>query len=130
MIEVAGPADQPDAFELAEERGPSLPCTRSMYQLAAEHGDGLAAEDDAIAAGAHPDDAAARRGLVADHLRLAEALRPEGGEATMGRSGDRILVDAGAGREEARHEIDPGLLRTRGHDDPAHRQRAERRELR
>ena len=81
---------------------------------------GPAAELHARPGQAHPHQAAARGGLVAGELALAQALAPEGAQAAVRRAGHRVLVDAGAGGEETRDEIVRRAdRRAAGDHDPA-----------
>src|SRR5262245_33276311 len=92
-------------------------------QVATEYCDCLAAQLDAIALECEAERAAARGDLPGDELGAAELAAPVRREAAVRGAGDRILVDAGAGREEARHEIPPrGRRATRDHH-AAYRQR-------
>jgi len=68
--------------------------------VAAEHGDGVAAEVDPVAVGADLDQAAAGRRLEAGQLVAAQASGPERAEGAVGRPGDRVLVDPGRGAKQ------------------------------
>ena len=76
----------------------SSPVTRRAVflfaQFAAQDRDGMPAQDHTGRSHTHMHDATAH-GYLASHERvLAEPLLPVGTEATMGRSDDRIFVDA------------------------------------
>ena len=71
-------------------------------QLAAQHGDGLAAEVDALAAHAHAHHTAAGRGLVSEQRIFAESSLPERPQTTVRRAGDRKNAPQGAGLQPRR----------------------------
>ena len=77
----------------------------------------VAAEVHAIAAQLAVDHAAAGRDLVADELGFAQTLGPVGGEGTVGRAGDGVFVNSGAGGEEAGDEVVGGVIGRGGGDD-------------
>jgi hypothetical protein len=71
-------------------------------ELAPEHRDGPAAEQDPVAVGSDPDQAAAPGRLVAGQVGAAKALGPERSEGAVGRPGDRSSSIPAAGRSTAR----------------------------
>src|SRR3989442_1386654 len=79
----------------------------------------LPAQGDATAREPHPDHAAAGRRLIRRHLGAPQALAPERRQRAVGGSRHGVFVHAGAGREEARHEIVAGGSRPAGDDDAA-----------
>ena len=78
----------------------------SRQQLATHDRDGLAREYYTVAAHHNLDQAATGGGLPRRKCGPTETALPVGCEVAVRRSGHRILVDAGARSEVARHEVD------------------------
>src|SRR5207244_11851141 len=91
-----------------------------LKQLAAEDRDRLAAELHTVARDADPDDPAARGGLVANELGLAQARLPERPERAVRPARTRLFGDARARREEARDEVVGGRGGPTGDDHTAY----------
>jgi hypothetical protein len=98
-------------------------------ELAAQHRDRAAAEENPFTSDPDVDHPAAGRHLVAHQLALAQARRPERPQAAVGGAGDRVLVHADGGGEEARDEVELGPRRGRGDDHAADCHRAQEREV-
>ena len=94
-----------------------------------EHGNGMATQYHAVAAQPDAHYATARRRLIRDEFLLVEARAPEWSEATVGRSGHRILIDARARREEAGYKIERGRRGAARDDDAANPKRRQQREV-
>ena len=78
----------------------------SRQQLATHDRNGLARERYTVAAYFYFDEAATSGGLPRRERGPTETASPVGSEAAVRRSGHRILADAGARGEVARHEVD------------------------
>lgn len=83
---------------------------RLAEEFALQNKDGLTDQADLIILDPDAHHASASGRLKADHLRTTELLRPEGAKATVGRTGDRIFVDARCRGEEARDKIELRLI--------------------
>jgi hypothetical protein len=92
----------------------------AVYEFAAQRGDGLAAQFDAISCEAQVQPAAASRSLVGNNLLFAEARDPVGCEAAVRGAGDGIFIDAEVGIEAARDDV-RFVIRAGGGDDNATR---------
>ena len=91
----------------------------SRQQLATHDRNGLARERYTVAAYFYFDEAATSGGLPRRERGPTETASPVGSEAAVRRSGHRILVDAGARGEVARHEVDAVGLGPCGDNDSA-----------
>src|SRR5262245_60012702 len=89
----------------------------SGHELALHYGDGLSDDVDALPGDADTERSASARDLPRPQDLLAQDRGPVRREAAVRQPGDRILVDAGRRRKEARHEIELRLARAAGDDD-------------
>lgn len=105
----------------AKAGGLSSRCIRpGGNQSTSAYRNGLPAEENALAGYADTNDAAAGRGLIRQHFGFAKALAPERAEDTVRRSGDGVLINAGAGRKETRNKVETRIIRYAGYDDTPH----------
>jgi hypothetical protein len=100
--------------------------TASDEQVGGHDGDGLPAQQNAIALQSDAHHATALRSLKRHELRLAETFAPVGTEGDVRRAGDRVLIDSRTGRKESRDEIVLAAGGSRRDDDAAHRNLAQR----
>src|SRR5579863_6823640 len=100
-----------------------------IHQLSTQHGHSLPGEHDAVAVQPAAHDAPARGGLVGHEVLFSKAGGPERDQAGVRRAGHRIFIYAGCRSEKARNEIETVGLRARRHDDSAHRNLAQQREI-
>jgi len=78
---------------------------RHADELSPQHGDRMTGEANPIPHHTAMDDAAALRSLISDEFVSPEHGGPIRRKGTVGRTGDRVLVDPGARGEESRDEV-------------------------
>jgi hypothetical protein len=98
----------------------AVSCRSGINQETTQDGDGFASEADAAVHETDTHSAPSLRSLIRNKLLLAKPPAPVGSQAAVGRTGDRVFVDPGPGREESGNKIVGRRIGSAGNDGTPH----------